>query len=342
MKRLKFIDTMRGLAVAGMLLIHFFEWWLKPAAKRTDLFAWLYFAAKLVAPIFLLLVGVSLVLKVRRADKPTGLYGDIVLRGLKILSIGYLLNLAVWVPFWGLDALLIWDVLPLIGLSIIICLVLLEYTAYYVRLAVIAVIFLEAPYMLDRFFPGLPYYFSAIVSGTAPLVYFPIVPWLAYTILGTVVGEFFLEVQSRDSVTLFVIPAALIGSALAGLGLSGKPYAVYFDPQGLWRTEFSHPPLAQTVFAVGVLLLLFAGLCFLYQRRETVPLLRPLEMMGRESFFIYIVHYLLGFSVFGLLNKQNAFSLAESAVMLLVTCVLFYLLLRYLPGVMRRIHSIID
>ncbi len=342
MKRLKFIDTMRGLAVAGMLTIHFFEWWLNPAAKRTDLFVWLYFASKLVAPIFLSLVGVSLVLKIRRADKPTGLYGDIVLRGLKILSVGYLLNLAVWVPAWGLEALLIWDILPLIGLSIIVCLVLLEYTAYYVRLAVIVVIFLEAPYILDHFFPGLPYYFSAIISGTAPLIYFPIIPWLAYAILGTVIGEFFLKAQRQDKLKNFLIPAFLMGGALTAWSLYSQPYAVYFDPQELWQTEFSHPPFSQTIFAVGMFLLLFAGLCFLYQIRDTVPVLKPLEMMGRESLFIYIAHYLLGYSVFGLFNKHHVFGLAESAVMLLVTFVLLYLLLRYLPGLVRRIHSIID
>lgn len=342
MKRLKFIDTMRGLAVAGMLMIRFFEWWLKPAAKQADLFAWLYFASKLVAPIFLFLVGVSLVLKIRRADEPTGLYGAVVSRGLKILSIGYLLNLAVWVPVRGLEALLIWDTLQLIGLSIVICLVLLEYTAYYVRLAVIVVILLEAPYILDHVFPGLPYYFSIIISGTAPLIYFPIIPWLIYIILGTVVGELFLKAQSQDNLENFLIPAALIGGALTVLGLFGRPYAVYFDPQELWQTEFSHPSLSQMVFAMGMLLLLFAGLCFLYQRRETVSALEPLEMMGRESFFIYIAHHPLGYSVFGLLDKHNAFGFAESTVMLLVTCILFYLFLRYLPGLTRRIHSIMD
>jgi len=209
-------------------------------------------------------------------------------------------------------------------------------------ITVIVVILLEAPYILDHVFPGLPYYFSIIISGTAPLIYFPIIPWLIYIILGTVVGELFLKAQSQDNLEVFLIPAALIGGALTVLGLVGRPYAVYFDPQELWQTEFSHPPLSQMVFAVGMLLLLFAGLCFLYQRRETVSALEPLEMVGRESFFIYIAHHPLGYSVFGLLDKHNAFGFVESTVMLLVTCVLFSLFLRYLPGLTRRIHSIID
>jgi len=63
MKRLAFVDALRGLAVAGMLVIHQSEWWLTPVARRTETFATLYFISKLVAPVFLTLAGVSLALR---------------------------------------------------------------------------------------------------------------------------------------------------------------------------------------------------------------------------------------------------------------------------------------
>jgi uncharacterized membrane protein len=39
MKRLPFVDALRGLAVAGMLVIHQSEWWLTPVARRREPFA---------------------------------------------------------------------------------------------------------------------------------------------------------------------------------------------------------------------------------------------------------------------------------------------------------------
>ncbi|MBU0703705.1 MAG: hypothetical protein KKC18_07545, partial [Chloroflexi bacterium] len=36
MGRLSFVDALRGLAAAGMVIIHQSEWWLAPAARRTS------------------------------------------------------------------------------------------------------------------------------------------------------------------------------------------------------------------------------------------------------------------------------------------------------------------
>ena len=62
MKRLSFVDALRGLAVAGMLVIHQSEWWLTPAARRKARLQRCTPCPKLAAPIFLTLVEVALML----------------------------------------------------------------------------------------------------------------------------------------------------------------------------------------------------------------------------------------------------------------------------------------
>ncbi|MGQ9628428.1 MAG: heparan-alpha-glucosaminide N-acetyltransferase domain-containing protein [Anaerolineae bacterium] len=342
MPRLKFIDSLRGLAVAGMLIIHFAEWWLHPEARGTAVFSVLYFASRLLAPIFFFLVGVSLVLKIRSGEEPTGLYGNIVMRGLKLLALGYVLNLLIW----GLGEILVWDALHLIGLAAVVCLFLLEYTAYYLRLVLVFVIFLEAPYILDHRVPGLPTYFSLVISGTAPLIYFPIIPWIAYPILGTIIGEFLWAARERGNLRRFRIVLAVAGAVLAIMGLSGRPYASPFDPQKLWQTEFSHPTLAQMVFASGVTFLLFALLSALYGwergKRGVDFLFRPFELMGREALFVYLVHFLLGYLPLRWLGRLNSWEVLPSAIFTSLFCVFTYLVLYYAPGLIRKIHNIID
>ena len=136
MKRLAFVDALRGLAVAGMLVIHQSEWWLTPAARRTATFATLYFLSKLVAPIFLTLVGAVLVL--RFGGRPSRWIDlkPVLLRGLKILALGYIFNLAVWAPVWGLEEFASWDVLQLIGFSMGTCGLLLL-APWWARLALV-------------------------------------------------------------------------------------------------------------------------------------------------------------------------------------------------------------
>ena len=121
MKRLSFVDALRGLAVVGMVIIHQAEWWLAPVARRTGAFAGLYFLSKLVAPIFLTLVGVSLVLRFRGRSVRWADLRLVFLRGLKVLAFGYVFNLMVWLPVWGLEEIASWDVLQLVGLSIAVC-----------------------------------------------------------------------------------------------------------------------------------------------------------------------------------------------------------------------------
>ena len=336
MKRLPFADALRGLAVAGMLVLHQSEWWLTPAARRTATFATLYFLSKLVAPIFLTLVGAVLVL--RFGGRPSRWIDlkTVLLRGLKILALGYIFNLAVWAPVWGLEEFASWDVLQLIGLSIVACGLLLL-APWWARLALaLGMVWLSTTLTLHQL-NLLPTYLADLVHGRTPPAYFPLVPWMAYVLSGTALGEAYLKARQAGRLSHFVTLAAVLGAGLLVAGVLGQPWAVRFDPDELWLAEFSHPRPAQLAFASGAVLLLFAGLQALYAWGEPAWL-GPLVAMGRQSLFIYVLHHLVGYTLFHFLGWHDRFGFPAVALMFLVSFVVIYFILRALAGPVRVMH----
>jgi uncharacterized membrane protein len=333
MKRLPSVDALRGLAVAGMLIIHQSEWWLTPTARRTGLFATLYFLSKLVAPIFLTLVGVALVLRFKGRPSHWSDLEPVLLRGLKILALGYVFNLAVWAPVWGLEEVANWDVLQLIGLSIIVCGLLLR-TPWWARLVLALVVAWLSTTLTLRHLGFLPTYLADVVHGRTPPTYFPIVPWIAYVLGGTVLGEAYLKAcpeQSRMArpagrLSRLAALMAALGAGLLVVGAMGRPWVARFNLDELWLAEFSHPHPAQLAFASGAVLLLFAGLQALYARREPAWL-RPLVVMGREALVTYILHHLVGYTLFHFLGWHDRFGFPAVVLMLLASFAVFYFVL---------------
>jgi uncharacterized membrane protein len=335
-KRLPFVDALRGLAVVGMLVIHQSEWWLAPAVRRTSLFATLYFLSKLVAPIFLTLVGVALVLRFRGRPGRWSDLKPVLLRGVKILILGYVFNLAVWVPVWGLEEIANWDVLQLIGLSIVICGLLLR-TPWWVRLALALGMSGLSAVLTVRHLGFLPTYLADIIHGRTPPAYFPIAPWMAYALGGTVLGEGYLWARRTGWLSRFTALVASLGAGLLVIGALGRPWTARFNPDELWLAEFSHPSLSQLAFASGAVLLLFAGLQALHERREP-SWLGPLVAMGREALFIYVLHHLGGYTLFHFLGWHDRFGFPVVTLMLLASFVIIYFILRALPGPVRAVH----
>lgn len=336
-RRLPFVDALRGLAVAGMLVIHQSEWWLAPAARRTDGFALLYFFSKAVAPTFLTLVGVALVLRFQgRPPRRVHLHA-VLRRGVKILALGYLLNLAVWGPVWGIEELACWDVLQLIGVALPVCALLLR-LPWWARLTAAGGIVWLSTRLTLRHLSSFPPYLADIVHGRTPPAYFPLVPWVVYPLAGTVLGEAYLTARRASRLSRFAATVGAVGMALLLLGAAGRPWRVHFDPDELWLTEFSHPGLDQLAFAGGVVLVLFAA--FSKSHTQGCPMWTdPLVRMGQNSLFIYCLHHLVGYTLFYFLGWHNRFGSPAVAAMLSISFVLTYILLRALPGSLQRFRA---
>jgi uncharacterized membrane protein len=125
-KRLAYIDWMRGLACVLMIQAHCYDAWLNPEARQTLLYRWSQELSTLAAPIFLFLCGVSFALVtegLRQKNKPRSeIFRTALLRGGEILGFGFLLRLQEFVigyPKSPWTDLLKVDVLNILGVSII-------------------------------------------------------------------------------------------------------------------------------------------------------------------------------------------------------------------------------
>jgi uncharacterized membrane protein len=125
-KRLAYIDWMRGLACVLMIQAHCYDSWLNPEARKTLLYRWSQELSTLPAPIFLFLSGVSfaLVTEGLRQKNKSGseIFKIAFLRGAEILGLGFLLRVQEFVlgyPKSPSTDLLKVDVLNILGVSII-------------------------------------------------------------------------------------------------------------------------------------------------------------------------------------------------------------------------------
>jgi uncharacterized membrane protein len=135
-KRLAYIDWMRGLACVLMFQTHCYNSWLAPDARNFALYAWSQLGGTLPAPLFLFLAGVSSALvteKLReKGTSRNAIAKAAILRGAEIYGLGLLFRVQEyalghhWVPWTDLFRV---DILNLLGLSMMLLGVLCWLTA---------------------------------------------------------------------------------------------------------------------------------------------------------------------------------------------------------------------
>jgi uncharacterized membrane protein len=135
-KRLAYIDWMRGLACVLMFQTHCYNSWLAPEARQSSLYAWSQLGGTLPAPLFIFLAGVSSALVTEKLrEKGTArnaIAKTTILRGAEIYGLGLLFRVQEfalghrWVPWTDLFRV---DILNILGLSMMLLGVLCWLTA---------------------------------------------------------------------------------------------------------------------------------------------------------------------------------------------------------------------
>src|SRR2546425_10315940 len=97
MKRLAYIDWMRGLACVLMFQTHCYNSWMSPEAKKSSsLIAWSGLGGTLPAPLFIFLAGVSFALEseklCEKGIKCKTIAKQTILRGAEIFGMGVLVR----------------------------------------------------------------------------------------------------------------------------------------------------------------------------------------------------------------------------------------------------------
>lgn len=326
MNRVLSVDILRGFALICMVLIHFVIYFGDEGAMNT----WPYFVlndllADFGAAGFLTMVGISQVLSAARTPDAGALFlfQKAALRAAYIFAVG-LLMLALT---WGLRHLWQWDILTLIGFATLV-LYFCRFLPSWLVLLLSAGVAVATPWLrsmidpaavwsagfmptpvISAYAPGL----FVMLKGEIPIVWqwdailrgfflageFPVFPWIAFPLLGFVLGRRIVARRyQRDLPLLMSLGLLFVVLGVAGAWLSrGRMDASvvtdYLAPLSFYPDSF-------TMFCsqVGVTLVVFSGLYYWYDARPCEEL-RPgflttlYRRTSRFSLTFYFLHYLL-------------------------------------------------
>ena len=276
-ERVRALDLAAGLAVFFMILVHVLWHWGAPGTWTTPIgLAISYAAGPTAAPVFTFLMGVSI-----GAASHSGL-GTLVARGLWLVLLGYVLNflrgvipaslgLATGVitpeqvaPYtlWWLATTV--DLHHVIGLSMVaIAILRTRSRPTWLWLGLGGALVLAAPWLRQVTF-GTPILDAPLtpVLGSAPNVYYAVVPWLVYPLAGAVFGAVLARAPDRTAVFR---RGAAVGVVLLVLGglliLVQRPG---FDVFTYWRQPVSF------VVAIFGVILVWLALCDVVTRRRWI------------------------------------------------------------------------
>jgi uncharacterized membrane protein len=310
MKRLAFIDWMRGLACVLMFETHCYDSWLNADAKKTEFFRYSQMGGTLPAPLFIFLAGISVALvteKLRsKGMERSAIARQVVLRGAEVFGLGILFRLQEFVlgiPISPWTDLLRVDVLNILGITMILMGMMcwaaglgtpavLRTRSLVFAVAMAAAVVMATPGLWTTWRPKfLPWAMESYVNGVhifdKPQVWlFPIFPWAAFAFAGLAVGFWlFTEFAKRRGGWSFALLAAagvaLFCAALALDQWGPKMYAVY----DYWHTS------PNFFLARCAVLLVIVSLAYAWYRWGFGAAgFSPVEQLGRTSLLVYWVH----------------------------------------------------
>lgn len=334
--RVRAFDLARGLAVMFMIGVHVLWHWGAPDTWTSPIGEVISFlGGPTAAPVFMFLMGASLAFSSRTS------FRSLAIRGLWLLWLGYLLNVlrGVIPAYLGLESGVVtaeqiapftipWllttvDVHHMAGLSLVaIAALRTAGRPGFVWLALAAAVVVAGPFLRGLEF-GTPLLDAPLtpVLGGAPNVYYAVVPWIAYPLVGGVFGSIVARAHA---------PAARARvfrwSALLGLGLCGAGIGLFvlsppsFDVNTYWRM----PPS----YFVGItgLILVWLFACDLAVRyvRENRAFTFLYGWSGRVI-AIYFTHWLIvgwGIGIFGFRSQPLEGALVGIVVAIVATSLL--------------------
>lgn len=318
------IDLARGLAVLFMIQTHALDGWISAADKLTLSYRFTRIFSNIPAPLFLLLAGVGLAMgshsALRRGQPPTSVRQNLLRRGLEVLAYGYLVSLCYSLIEWqlSLSVLLRVDILHCIGLSLMLCSVVLVGRVHAARRALgLPLLALTLGLLLPRLLPLLPSNLpsltllpAALLIDVAPYTRFPLLPLCGFTALGFYLGLQLVKQMPTLKQALLVGALALalvwplqLATSATVLALGGKLSRAH--PAVVWNF------LEGCCRAVATLYLSLAASRILEQRHLTQSsLLTWLLRLGRGSLLAYAIHIPL---CYGRLAKPIAQQLSMPA-----------------------------
>jgi len=220
-ERLVFLDLARGLAIVFMVLQHAVLLFATGQGEGSVLGKIvLLLGGAPAAPVFLFIMGIFL-------GRPDRKIGRGVRRGLKLIALGYLLNLlrstlpslftgpeiaSATVPASPLASFWAVDILQMAGLSFVLLTLLRRYLPFrWVWAILAAAVAFVSPLLWHWDGPSGVY----ALWGNRDDVFFPLFPWVVYPLAGMVYGPCSFEAEDRGRA---VKRRAVIGTLFFAVG----------------------------------------------------------------------------------------------------------------------------
>jgi uncharacterized membrane protein len=294
-KRFDSIDILRTVAIIGMIQVHFTEILSSYYGGSSLLFNISDLIGSFPAPLFTFLVGMSLFISVKRQEisglQPGAIADRNLRRGMALFFLGLLFATLIWTPAEVFG----WDILTLIGASLLIVFPLRKLNNG-ILTAIILLIVAVSP--LLRIWSDYPSYWNrwgeyitssdlkGALLGFVLNGYFPLLPWLIFPLCGYLVGRAcFADELPRLPKSLLPLGFGLVLLS-AGLLLVGG----YIAPFTFYPASTSF-----LAMALGITLILFVLAFRLFDLQTEKPInnwfLTFSRRFSRYALTAYVVHH---------------------------------------------------
>jgi uncharacterized membrane protein len=343
LKRLAYIDWMRGLACLLMFQAHCYDSWLRPDLRSTLFYRASQLGGTLPAPLFIFLAGISFALvteKLReRGIARAQIAKQTIRRGAEIFALGLLFRLQEyalgfkWVPWTDLLRV---DILNILGISIMLMGILCWFTAassvsaarvkgiFSAVLAAAIIALVTPPLWTNWRLRFLPWPLETYIDGShnfnEPQFWlFPIFPWCAFAFVGLAAGFLLFSrfARQRESQFFGALGAAGIAAILLSLLFDALPiqlYSVY---------DYWHSSPIFFLMRCGVLLMILSLVYAWCKWGFAQKGFSPIIQLGQTSLLVYWVHVEFVYGVLSIMPKHRC-SIPKATIGL---CVIFLAML---------------
>jgi uncharacterized membrane protein len=315
-RRLDYIDWMRGLACLLMFQTHCYDAWLRDDLRGGRLLMYSQLGGTFPAPLFLFLAGISLALGVDRLEEKGAprrkIAANFARRGLEILVLGLLFRFQQfafalgWAPWTDLLRV---DILNTIGLSLALCSLTVFVPGLGPRVALAsgtaALIAMLTPPLWTTWKPdSLPWWLASYINGGHVTYqprgwFFPIFPWTGFAFAGAAAGALLMRARraGREGSLMMGFAAVGVGFFFLARFLDHSPLQLY-EVYNYWLTSPNF-----FLARVGLLLVILA-LCYAWCALKPGKLWSPVTQLGTTSLLVYWVHIELVYGKLSILPKR--------------------------------------
>ena len=335
-ERVRAFDIARGLAVVFMIGVHVLWHWGAPDTWTSPVGQVISFlGGPTAAPVFMFLMGASLAFSSRTS------FSSLAVRGLWLLWLGYLLNFlrGVIPAYLGMASGVVtqeqiqpftlpWlattvDVHHMAGLSLIgIAALRMAARPSWLWVAVGVAVVLVGPFVRGLEFgtPLLDAPLTPILSG-APNVYYAVVPWIAFPLVGGLYGALVARAPDAETRSQVFRRAAIVGVGLMAIGVGLFVFAPpSFDVNTYWRM-----PPAYFIAITGLILVWLWGCDLVVRHVRANRLFDFLYGWSASVIAIYFTHWLVvgwGVGLFGFRSQPLEGALIGIVVAIVATALL--------------------